>query len=90
MLLKKHFLLLLSVLKTIVLLNIFVKTIFSSIFKWIEQHLFEIEIFGNIINVFTVNFDQFNVFLLNKVLISFFFNGIWMVVYKLYKIKHAV
>ncbi len=32
----------------------------------IEQHLFEIEIFPNIINVFTVTFDQFNASLLNK------------------------
>ncbi len=31
-----------------------------------EQHLFEIEIFCKIINVFNVTFDQFNVFFLNK------------------------
>ncbi len=31
-----------------------------------EQHLFEIEIFCNIINVFTATFDQFNASLLNK------------------------
>ncbi len=30
-----------------------------------EQHLFEIEIFCNIINVFTVTFDQFNTSLMN-------------------------
>jgi len=31
-----------------------------------EQHLFEIEVFCNIISVFTFTFDQFNAFLLNK------------------------
>uniref|UniRef100_A0A8C1XZA5 Centromere protein M n=1 Tax=Cyprinus carpio TaxID=7962 RepID=A0A8C1XZA5_CYPCA len=31
-----------------------------------EQHLFQIEIFRNIINVFTVTFNQFNASLLNK------------------------
>ncbi len=31
-----------------------------------EQHLFETEIFYNIIHVFTVNFDQFSASLLNK------------------------
>ncbi len=36
------------------------------------QHLFDIEIFCNIINVLTVTFDQFNASLLNKVLINFF------------------
>ncbi len=40
------------------------------IHRWIEsskeQHLFEIEIFCSIINVFTVTFDQFNAFFLNK------------------------
>ncbi len=36
-----------------------------------EQHLFEIEIFCSIKNVFTVTFDQFSACLLNKkVLIS--------------------
>ncbi len=30
------------------------------------KHLFEIEIFYKIINVFTVTFDQFNASLLNK------------------------
>ncbi len=34
--------------------------------SWKEQHLFEIEIFSNIINVFTVTFDQFNASLINK------------------------
>ncbi len=32
----------------------------------VHQHLFKMEIFCNIINVFTVNFDQLNVFFLNK------------------------
>ncbi len=31
-----------------------------------EQHLFEIEMFYDIINVFTVTFDQFNGSSLNK------------------------
>ncbi len=31
-----------------------------------ERHLIEIEIFCNIINIFTDTFDQFNAFLLNK------------------------
>ncbi len=31
-----------------------------------EQHLLEIEIFCNIINVFTVTFDQLNASFLNK------------------------
>ncbi len=34
--------------------------------SWIKQHLFEIQIFCNIINVFTVTFDQFNITQLNK------------------------
>ncbi len=35
---------------------------------WIEneEHLFKTEIFYNIMNVFTVTFDQFNIFLQNK------------------------
>ncbi len=56
-------------LKTVVLRNIFVETmiIFFRIL-WIDslkEHLFEIEIFCNIINVF-VTFGQFNASLLNK------------------------
>ncbi len=43
---------------------------FFRILWWIEsseeQHLFEIEIFCNIIIVFTVTFDQFNASLPNK------------------------
>ncbi len=31
-----------------------------------EKHLLEIGMFCNIINVLTVNFDQINIFLLNK------------------------
>ncbi len=34
-----------------------------------EQHLFEIEIFSDIINAFTVTFDQLNASLLNKSMI---------------------
>ncbi len=34
--------------------------------KFKEQHLFETEIFCNIINVFTVTFDQYNESLLIK------------------------
>ncbi len=51
--------------KTVVLLHIFVETKIHYSFIYVEQHLFEIEIFGNIINVFTVAFDQFNVCLHN-------------------------
>ncbi len=57
-------------LKTVVLLNIFVETMiifFFMIHRWIEsskvQHLFEI--FCNIINVFTVTSHQFNASLMN-------------------------
>ncbi len=31
-----------------------------------KKHLFEIENFGNIINVFIVTYDQFDIFLMNK------------------------
>jgi len=65
----------LSVLKTVVLLNVFVETdtffiILWWIESWKEQHFIEIEIFCIIINVNTVTFDQFNASLLNNV----FFN----------------
>ncbi len=44
--------------------------LFFRIHRWIEsskeQHLFEIEIYCNIINVFTVTFEQCKVSLLNK------------------------
>ncbi len=59
---QETFLLLLLMLKTVVLLNMFVETV---ILFWIltenskEQHLFEIEIF-NVMNVFTITFDKFN------------------------------
>ncbi len=60
-------------LKTVVLLHIFVETVTPLIFQDSlintiskEQHLFQIEIFCNILNVFTVTFDRFNVYLLNK------------------------
>ncbi len=59
-------------LKTVVLTNIFVETVIHFIFQDSqmnsskEQHLFEIEISCNIINVLTVSFDQFNVSLMNK------------------------
>ncbi len=56
--------LLLSVLKTVVLLNIFVETdtfYFSGLFDEFskEMDLFEIETLYNIINVLIVTFDQF-------------------------------
>ncbi len=60
-------------LKTVVLHNIFVETVIYFIFQDSqmnriskEPHLFEIEIFGQIINVFTVTFDKFYASLLNK------------------------
>ncbi len=57
-------------LKSVVLLTIFVKTVifFKFFVDWSlkEQHLFDIETFYNIINVFTVTFNQFTVSLLNK------------------------
>ncbi len=45
-----------------------------------EQHLFEIEIFCNIIHVFTVTFNQLNASLLNKSINFLFFltpNSSW-------------
>ncbi len=60
-------------LKTVVLHNISVETDtfyfsgFTDEQKSLkEQHLFEIEIICDIINDFTVTFDQFNVTLMNK------------------------
>ncbi len=57
-------------LKTVVLHNILVETVKHFLFWRIEsskeQHLLEMEIFCNIINIFTVTFDQFNAALLNK------------------------
>ncbi len=53
--------------------NIFVETMKHCISlyskmnrKFKELHLFEIETFGKMINVFTVIFDQFNASLINK------------------------
>ncbi len=41
-----------------------------------EQHLFEIEIFYNIANVFTVTFDQFNAsFFFYKIINDLILNG---------------
>ncbi len=49
---------------------LFLFVYFSLILWWTEsskeQHLFEVEIFCNIIHVFTVTFDQFNASLLNR------------------------
>ncbi len=60
-------------LKTVVLHNIFVETwyiLFFRIHRWIEsskeQHLFEIAIFCNIINVFTDTFGQYDISMINK------------------------
>ncbi len=53
-------------LKTVVLIHIFVETVnlwWKESSK--EQHIFKIEIFCYIINVFTVPFDQLNASLLN-------------------------
>ncbi len=70
LLLKKHFWLL-SMLKTVVLPNIFVETVIQDLQdlqknRKFKRNLFEIEIFWNIINVFTVAFDQFNASLMNR------------------------
>ncbi len=72
LLLNKHFWLL-SMLKTVVLHNIFVETVmhyFFRIHRWIEsskdQHLLETEIFCNFMNAFIIAFEQFNVSLMNK------------------------
>ncbi len=49
--------------------------LFFRIHRWIksskELHLFEIEIFYNILHVFTVTFDQFNAALMHKNIIFF-------------------
>ncbi len=71
--------------------------IFFRILWWIEskkkkQDLFEIEIFCNIANVFTVTFDNFNASLLNKIIYSknktkkLTNPQFWMVVYIYYVI----
>ncbi len=46
-----------------------------------NEHLFEIEIFYNIINIFTVNFDQFNTSLLSKSINFLLTPNFWMIVY---------
>ncbi len=59
------------------------KNSFSFLQSLQEQHLFETEVFSNIINVLIVTLDQFNVSLLNEsIIIIFFFNlttNFWMV-----------
>ncbi len=79
---KMHFLFNISYyyqcLKSFLKCLIFCKIIFfqdSSINSLKEQHLLKIEIFFNIINVFTVTFDHFNESLLNKSM-NFFKNKI--------------
>ncbi len=57
----------------VVLHNIFVLYLDSLTRKLKEQHLFEMDIFCNIINVFTVTFDKFIVFLQNKSIHLFLF-----------------
>jgi len=42
-----------------------------------EQHLFETDIFCNIINVFTITFDQFNASWLNESVL-FYYNFIYI------------
>ncbi len=71
-------------LKTVVLPNIFVETVIHFIFqdsqmnrKFKRTALFEIEIFSNIRNLFTVTFDQFNASLMNKLFISFKYMWPW-------------
>ncbi len=56
-----------------VLLHIFVESVMHYFFRilwWLEgskeQHLFELEIICNIINIFTLTFDKPNASLLNK------------------------
>ncbi len=58
--LKKHFWLL-SMLNTVVPFNIFLENMlpFFKYYKSKKKHLFEKEIFCNIINIFTFTFDQF-------------------------------
>ncbi len=68
---------LLSVLKTVALLNLYVETMIHVYLKY--KYFISI-----IINVFTVTFDQFNVYLLNKSINFFLKNpNFWMVVYLL-------
>ncbi len=53
-------------LKTIVLLNIFWENRWWIESSKEEQHLFKIEVFCNIIEVFTDTFDHFNAYFMNK------------------------
>ncbi len=59
------------------------RDIFVRIIWWIEslkeQHLFAVEIFSNIINVFLVTFDKFNASLLNKSIKILLPPDFWMV-----------
>ncbi len=71
MLLKKHFLLL-SMLKTIVLLAIFVGTYFIFWNLWLIESLKEHNLFEFFCNIINVTFLQFNASLLNKI-INFIF-----------------
>ncbi len=73
-------------LKTVVLLHIFRIVCFRILWlteKSKEKHLFEIEIFCHIINVFTVTLDQFDASLINKCVHFFFFILInfWILAY---------
>ncbi len=66
---RKHFVLF-SILKTVLLLNTFVDTIIfkdSFIIRILKKNFNcnTVEIFSNVINVFTAIFDQFNVSLVN-------------------------
>ncbi len=45
-----------------------------------KQHLFVIDLFGNIINVLTITFDKFNVSLLNKIY-NFFQNNLIIITF---------
>ncbi len=61
----------------VVLHNIFVVYLDSLTRKLKEQHLFEMDIFCNIINVFTLTFDKFIVFLQNKSINLFIYFKFW-------------
>ncbi len=56
-------------LKTVMLLNIFVCV---ESFDKCKQHLFEIEMFCKVNNIFTVTFDHFNAHMLNKTVLPNF------------------
>ncbi len=70
--LKKQFLL--SVMKSVLLhfvenVTFFQNSLMNVVFK--EQHLFQMEVSCNIINVFIVTFDQFIASFLNQILTSY-------------------